>query len=163
MFDKFFELLSQYLKSPDGDFDKDFFKNSSTNPNYYYYRVTTTISDNGETSRKVDTNIPSLQSKDNNSFISEATNDLKKTIEAKRTEMKQLAESEKFEEAITLKSEIATLTVELEKAIAADQEHWEKNKSARERLSDLTKQLDKAVKEEDYETAAKLRDQIKSL
>ena len=88
---------------------------------------------------------------------------MEKTIKEKRKEMELLAQKEKFEEAISARQEINELQLELDESNRKDLEDYEKNKTAKELLQDLKNQLEKAVKEEDYETAATIRDKIKSI
>lgn len=94
---------------------------------------------------------------------SEGTLSLEKQISEKKFEMKKLAEQEKFEEAIVLQKEIAELKVQLEESLNMDKENHEKNKTAQETLTDLSIKLKEAVDNENYEEAAKLRDQIKAI
>jgi protein-arginine kinase activator protein McsA len=74
-----------------------------------------------------------------------------------------MAQAEKFEEAIELKTQIADLENKLSESKESDRMEFEKNKTARERLGDLQSKLALAVQKEDYELAAQIRDQIKSL
>ena len=76
--------------------------------------------------------------------------------------MQALAQDEKFEEAIEARRQLNDLELHLKNSKKIDEEDYEKNKSAKELLGDLRKKLDEAVKVEDYETAAKIRDQIKA-
>jgi protein-arginine kinase activator protein McsA len=130
-------------------------------PIWYYYVETTSI--NGkEIDRIVKTNLKD-QSNPKNDFVSDKTKTLRESIKNKRIEMKKLANQEKFEDALLLKNEIASLEVELAESVKLDEEEYQKNKSASERLKELDAKLKKAVQNEEYELAAQIRDQIKSL
>lgn len=128
---------------------------NSTHPKFFVYHYS--IDSNG--------NITELTSKkpDSKQVKSENTLSLEKTIKEKRKEMEELAQNEKFEEAIAVRQELNELQLELNESNRKDLEDYEKNKTAKELLQDLKKQLDKAVKDEDYETAATIRDKIKSI
>lgn len=129
-----------------------FSKGESTKPLVYYYIVT-----NVDGERKVRTNAP--QVKDTRS---QTTKELEALVKEKRMEMQALAQDEKFEEAIDARRQLNDLELHLKNSKQIDEENYEKNKSAKELLGDLRKKLDEAVKVEDYETAAKIRDQIKA-
>lgn len=129
-----------------------FSKGESTKPIVYYYVIT-----NVDGERKVHTNAP--QAKD---IRSQTTKDLEALVKEKRKEMQALAQDEKFEEAIEARRQLNDLELHLKNSKKIDEEDYEKNKSAKELLGDLRKKLDEAVKVEDYETAAKIRDQIKA-
>jgi hypothetical protein len=128
---------------------------NTTRPEIFIYRY----------SVDSDGNITELTSKTpySKSVKSEKTLSLEKTIKEKRKEMELLAQKEKFEEAISARQEINELQLELNESNRKDLEDYEKNKTAKELLQDLKKQLEKAVKDEDYETAATIRDKIKSI
>lgn len=156
-FEKFSELMSRFEKSMD-NFD---FNHKSDLPWYYYVVTTTTV--NGQTNRDVKTNIPNMKTESEKNYLSEKTQALQKQIDEKRVEMKKMAQHEKFEEAIELKAQITDLESQLVESKEADRVEYENNKTARERLRDLNSKLALAVQEENYELAAQIRDQIKSL
>lgn len=142
------KLIEQYLEMLANS-------RNTTRPEIFIYRY----------SVDSDGNITELTSKTPYSkpVKSEKTLSLEKTIKEKRKEMELLAQKEKFEEAISARQEINELQLELNESNRKDLEDYEKNKTAKELLQDLKKQLEKAVKEEDYETAATIRDKIKSI
>lgn len=129
-----------------------FSKGESTKPLVYYYIVT-----NVDGERKVRTNAPQIKD-----TRSQTTKELEALVKEKRMEMQALAQDEKFEEAIDARRQLNDLELHLKNSKQIDEENYEKNKSAKELLGDLRKKLDEAVKVEDYETAAKIRDQIKA-
>jgi len=139
-----FEQILKYLEQMENNSSTSR-RNLYTSP-YYFAYVTTYSSNPDEDFKK-----------------SEGTLSLEKQISEKKIEMKKLAEQEKFEEAIVLQKEIAGLKAELEIAIETDKENHEKNKTAQEMLTDLSVKLKEAVDNENYEEAAKLRDQIKAI
>ena len=142
------KLIEQYLEMLANS-------RNTTRPEIFIYRY----------SVDSDGNITELTSKTPYSkpVKSEKTLSLEKTIKEKRKEMELLAQKEKFEEAISARQEINELQLELNESNRKDLEDYEKNKTAKELLQDLKKQLEKAVKDEDYETAATIRDKIKSI
>jgi protein-arginine kinase activator protein McsA len=161
MIDKLFEQFDEFMSSLDKSMQNFDFNTKSDLPWHYYVVTTTTI--NGETTKNVKTNIPSLKTESEKKYLSEKTQLLEKEIKEKRAEMKKMAQAEKFEEAIELKTQIADLENKLSESKESDRMEFEKNKTARERLGDLQSKLALAVQKEDYELAAQIRDQIKSL
>lgn len=142
-----FEQILKYLEQMENNSSASR-SNLYTSP--YYFAYITTYSSNSDNS------VEDFKK-------SEGTLSLEKQISEKKIEMKKLAEQEKFEEAIVLQKEIAGLKAELEIAIETDKENNEKNKTAQEMLTDLSVKLKEAVDNENYEEAAKLRDQIKAI
>ena len=138
------KLIEEYLNM--------FSKGESTKPLVYYYVLT-----NVDGERKIRTNAPQVKD-----ITSEKTKELEALVKEKRKVMQALAQDEKFEEAIEARRQLNELELELKQSKVTDQENYENNKSAKEILGDLRKKLDEAVKVEDYETAAKIRDQIKA-
>lgn len=123
----------------------------------YYYEVTSYTPEEG-VKRAVKTNIPSLKQ-----YKSEQTSKLEKTIAEKKRELQGFIREENFEKAIELREELKTLAIQLDSAVQSDKEEAEKRKSSQEILNDLQKKLNETIKAENYEDAAKIRDQIKEL
>lgn len=139
MIDKLFELFSD-----------------TKNVSYYY--ETTIYTPTEGFKRYVKTNVPSLKE-----YKSEQTLGLEKAINEKRAELAKLISAENFEDAIVLRDELKNLAVQLESAVQSDREEAEKRKSSQEILNDLQKKLSATVQSENYEEAARIRDEIKQL
>lgn len=158
MIDKLFEQLEEFFNRSEKD--RLFSNNTNATSPVWFYYVETSFIDGRPVDRVVKTN---LEKNPFNKFVSEKTKQLKDSIKDKRLEMKKMAQVEKFEEAISLKKEISVLESELSESMKLDEIEHEKNKSASELLKELDIKLKSAVKNEEYEEAAKIRDQIKSL
>lgn len=94
---------------------------------------------------------------------SEREIELKKQIYDKRKQINTFIADLNFESAIPLRDELKTLQTELEQEREFRKTEEQKNQDTKQTLRILQKNLDLAIDKEDYEGAAKLRDEIKIL
>lgn len=84
-------------------------------------------------------------------------------IALKKSEINAEIELRNFEKCIVLNKELEALEQERIEVLQKEQQLEEENKVAFDKLSDLNNALQSAVQSEDYEKAARIRDEIKKL